>query len=184
MSLKYPQILLIGGNARKSGKTSFICNILNKFSQQPIVAMKVALYTDEKDLQSHYQLADNEHYYEVRNKKGSDENDSSRYVAAGAMEGWFVAAMDNEQSVKKLKKRMDFLLESGRLLIVESNRVRKYLEPSLFLMLNQGSKEDKTGAVSFREMSDMVIEPESDVYNNIENYIDIENNSWVINKEG
>lgn len=183
MSFKYPQLLLIGGNARKSGKTSFICSILNKFNQHPILAMKVALYTDKHDLQSHYQLSDNEFYYEVRDEKGSDENDSSRYVAAGAMEGWFVAAMDEEKSINRLKKRIDLLIESGRLLIIESNRMRKYFEPSLFLMLNKASKEDKAGLVSFREMSDMVIEPESEEYNNIENYIDIEGNSWLLKNE-
>ncbi|MFO8234891.1 MAG: hypothetical protein R6U04_05780 [Bacteroidales bacterium] len=180
MSFKYSQILLIGGNARKAGKTSFIRNILKKFSDvHPITAMKVALYTDSKDLQSHYQLEEHEFYYEVEDIKGSDDNDSSRYVAAGAMEGWFVAAMDDEKSIKKLMKRIDFLLEAGRLLIIESNSIRKYIDPSLFLMINQSSREDKAGAEEFRQMSDLVIDTDSYQYNNIEKYIGIESNKWV-----
>jgi hypothetical protein len=184
MAEKYSNVLLIGGNARKSGKTSFICNILSALGQEhPIVAMKIALYTDIGDLQSHYNLEQGEEYYEIRETEPSGKKDSSRYVEAGAMEGWFIAAMENENSVKKILEQVDFLTETGRLIIMESNRFRKSMEPGLFLMVNQKEKEDKSGAKSFQQMSDLIVEPDSDNFHAVKDYLTIEEKQWILKNE-
>ena len=184
MAIEYPKILMIGGNARKSGKTSFICKILSKFgTDNPIVALKIALYTDKEVLQSHYGLKKDEDFHEVRETSSSGDKDSSRYVSAGAMEGWFIAAMEDETGTEKIRERLDFLIESGRLLIIESNRMRKFIEPGLFLMVNHTEHEDKSGAKAFQQMSDLLVEPDSEEYNEIEKYIAIEEKNWVLKNE-
>ncbi len=184
MADKYSNVLLIGGNARKIGKTSFICNILQALGQEhPIVALKISLYTDISDLQAHYELEPGEEYYEIRETKSSGKKDSSRYVDAGAMEGWFIAAMENENSVKKILEQVDFLTETGRMIVMESNRIRKSIEPGLFIMVNQKEKEDKSGATSFQQMSDMIVEPESDEFHGIKDYLSIEEKEWILKRE-
>jgi hypothetical protein len=181
MCAKYSSVLIIGGNARKSGKTTFVCNVLNHFGKdKPLVALKITLYNDKKILQSHYDLEKEKEYHEIRETKVSGKKDSSRYVEAGAMEGWFIAAMDNESNSEKIMERIDFLLESSRMLIIESNRMRKKMDPGLFIMVNQKEKEDKSGAKAFQQMSDFVVEPDSIEFNEIQKYISIEKDNWVL----
>jgi hypothetical protein len=184
MEKEYSHVLMIGGNARKSGKTTFLCNILKKLGKDnPLVALKVSLYTDIQDLHAHYEMDDDDEFYEVRETTPSGENDSSRYLEAGAMEGWFIAAMENEKTAEKIRERIDFLIDSGRLLIIESNRLRKFLKPGLFIMVNQEKKEDKSGAKAFQQMSDLIVKPDSEEFNDIDKFLGIKDKEWILKED-
>jgi hypothetical protein len=93
MQKKESNILMVGGNARKSGKTSLICRLLEQFGRQyPIIAVKVAIYADKDIFLEHFPLARNKGYLEIKEEDRNNKKDSGKYLAAGALESWFLAA--------------------------------------------------------------------------------------------
>lgn len=181
MHINFSQVLLVGGNSRKSGKTAFICHVIEKFAgNKPLAAFKIALYTALRDLQDHYPLKNHQDFYEVRENEASGDRDSALYIKAGADTGWFIAAMDTKKSAERIFERMNLLIAKGYLLIIESNRLRDYLKPGLFVMVNQKERADKARTKHFQQMSDLIIKSDSEAFKEPQQYISIEGDSWML----
>lgn len=179
MAEKRFNILMIGGNARKSGKTSMICRLLGYYGKNySIAAVKVALYDDWEIFRKHYPEASESGYLEIKENNPEDRKDSGKFLTAGAAESWFIsAASGNEDRV--LQKIMD-IEDQIDWMILESNVMRKYIDPGLFVMVNHSGKEMKASAKELSPFSDLHVSTGSEIFENIESYIGIENDKWNI----
>jgi len=173
------QVLMIGGNARKSGKTTLICRILEAFSRHHrIAAVKAALYDDAGDFARHHPEAGSQGYFEIQEADPSVPKDSGKYLASGAAESWFFAALpDSEQRVvsqiASISRRTD-------LMIVESNTLRKKITPALFVMLHHRDRALKESARELEPLVDYTLETGGDDFEDVRKFLDINANGWFI----
>jgi hypothetical protein len=88
--------------------------------------------------------------------------------------------MDTKTSAERIFERMNLLIAKGYLLIIESNRLRDYLKPGLFVMVNQKERADKARTKHFQQMSDLIIKSDSEAFKEPQQYISIEGDSWML----
>lgn len=173
----FPNVLMIGSDARKAGKTTLITKIIEKFSSAyPVFAVKVALYDDISVFHEHYPEASSKEIFEISEEAPGDK-DSGKYFQAGAKKSMFIAAMDS-QIPNILNKFVQLLMEGG-LMIVESTTLRKYMVPGIFLMVYGENSEMKSSAESVKSLSDWDIQTGSEEFSNIEQYLCVEQDYWV-----
>ena len=131
--LYIPNLLLISGNGRDSGKTTFACGLIRVFSKEmEITGMKISPhfhgYKDQDEL-----IYSDDYTIMTREKDTLSSKDSSRMLRSGAKEVIYVQARKNglQNAVVKLSS----VWESGEPVICESGGLIDYVRPGLFLML-------------------------------------------------
>lgn len=140
MSTQYPNILLVSGNGRNSGKTTLVCSIIENLAKKhTITGIKISPHfhseEDEDDIivkQNGFSI-----YREYNTKNGKD---SSRMLKAGAREVYYIQTDD-----KSLKEAFDYIykkLGQDSLVIIESARLRNVIHPELFLIVNKQERTD------------------------------------------
>lgn len=126
----YANILVIGANQRKTGKSDLIEAIIGHFNRQKPVALKIAAYDDENVLNNHHLGTSN--YLAVKETEASDHKDSKRFLKAGAADSYFIAGME-----ERLKNNLPELLAkyTDRPVIIESNWFPTQFSPGYLLLL-------------------------------------------------
>lgn len=177
----YPRMLMIGGTARKSGKTTLICRLLEAFGQKyRIGAVKVALYDDEGDFARHYPDALPERALVIREKDPALKKDSGKYLASGAAESWFMAALPEKEplvleQIRKVSGRTD-------LMILESNTLRKNIQPGVFVIINKPDRPAKTSARELAHLVDFTLETGDNAFEDVSQFIGVRDGRWMIKK--
>jgi molybdopterin-guanine dinucleotide biosynthesis protein len=173
------QVLMIGGNARKSGKTTLICRILEAFgSYHRIAAVKAALYDDAGDFAQHHPEAGSTGYLEIQEIDSSVAKDSGKYLASGAAESWFFAALPHAE--QRVVDQIVSISQRTDLLIVESNTLRKKITPGLFVMLHHRDRAIKKSAWELQHLVDYTLETGSEEFEAVQNFLGIDKNGWYI----
>jgi hypothetical protein len=174
----FPNMLMIGGNARKSGKTTFICRLLEACgAAYTIGAAKIALYDDEGDFARHHPDALPQRYLAINEQKPGNK-DSGKYLAAGAQESWFLAALPEKEA--EVMEHIRAISLRNDLMVLESNILRKNIEPAFFVMINNPERTTKKSAQELNHLVDYVIYTGSKGFNEPGRYIGIENGRWTI----
>ncbi|MCF8330902.1 MAG: hypothetical protein K9H84_00460 [Bacteroidales bacterium] len=171
----FPNVLVIGANHRKAGKSKLIESIVRHFRHDGIVAVKIAAYDKLEDFKQHYPG-----YGEmilIDEKEGADRKDSKRFLKAGASKSFFIAGME-----RPLMNRIPELLDEykSRPVVVESNWFALKYEPGYLLLLED--KNVKRYKHSFQELikhADSVIPPDT-ITDLTLNYWRFEGNIWKI----
>ncbi len=90
--LKLPQLLLIAGNGRDSGKTTLACLIIQKFSpEHQIIALKISPHK-HRIAAGGKVICDTENLYIAEETNAGTGKDSSRMLQAGASRSFFICA--------------------------------------------------------------------------------------------
>ncbi|MGM0496599.1 MAG: hypothetical protein ACQESJ_01650 [Bacteroidota bacterium] len=172
---EFPNVLLVGSNSRKAGKTSIVSQLIGTYGDKhPVSAIKLAIYDNKEDFNSHYPSVSDDGVFFLKEKEPGD-GDSGKFLAAGAKKSWFVAILQSE-----IHQVIDLLYEiksEGGFAIVESTSLRNYILPGLFIFVHKLSKKDKKKSV--RSLSDMEVETGSDDFKHIDRLICIEQDTWV-----
>ena len=173
------QVLMIGGNARKSGKTTLICRILEAFGRhQRIAAVKAALYDDAVDFARHHPEANPSGYQEIQEVDPSVSKDSGKYLASGAAESWFFAALPDSQ--EQVVRQIASIHQRNDLVIVESNTLRKKFTPGLFVMLHHKDRVVKESAQELQHLVDFALETGSDEFEDVQLFLGVDHDGWFI----
>ncbi|NVO19223.1 MAG: hypothetical protein HXX13_05950 [Bacteroidetes bacterium] len=147
--VNYPNILLIGGNARNSGKTSLACEIIRKFSfDMPIIGLKVTrMKPDEGSFHGAHSMQEDSSFFEETDIEG--KKDTSRMLKAGAKRVFYLCVME-ERLIEAMDK-LNAIIPVGSLLVCESRSLRNYLEPGVFILMmretSHGEGKDMTGFI-------------------------------------
>lgn len=177
----FPRMLMIGGTARKSGKTTLIGRLLEAFgTKYRIGAAKVALYDDEGDFGRHYPDALPRRALVIREEDAALKKDSDKYLGWGAAESWFMAALPDREplvleQIRKISERTD-------LMILESNTLRKNIQPAVFVMINKPDQPAKRSARELAHLVDYTLETGDNAFEDVHQFIGIRNGRWMINK--
>jgi molybdopterin-guanine dinucleotide biosynthesis protein len=144
---KLNNFLLIGAFEKNSGKTTLSERIVKKFADKGIYAVKITIYRTEDE---------REKYSVTEETVLRPEKDTGRLKLAGAEKVFWVRC-SSFSAYDAIEELLTLLPENAPVLC-ESNMARKYLKPSLFLMV----RKDKPGkmketAQSVEKYADAVI---------------------------
>jgi hypothetical protein len=125
--------VVIGGHARKVGKTSVAVGLIRAFRQYPWTAVKIS---------SHWHGAprSGEACVIHEEKSGGDHSDSARYLSAGAARSYWIYVRD-AQLASALPEILP-VLQSSPFVIIESNSILRYIQPDLSIMVLRCDVDD------------------------------------------
>lgn len=130
----YPNILLIAGTGRNSGKTTLALTIIRRFSEQcRLVAVKISPHFHQGT--AGLRLLDQTPHYNIYNEtEVNGVKDSSRMLAAGSEEVFYVEVHDLhlQEAFEALMKRVS----PSSPMLVESPALGSVIQPGLFFIVD------------------------------------------------
>ena len=151
-----PQLLLIAGTGRNTGKTTLACRIIQKFSQaKTIIALKITPHF-HRNIQSGKIIINESDLYIAEETDPTTGKDSSLMLKAGAQQSYF--AMATDEHLGEVIQNIIRLIPSNALLVCESGGLRDWVVPGVFLMMNRKDTEIlKPGTERLKILADCLI---------------------------
>jgi hypothetical protein len=159
------KLVVVGGQARKVGKTSVIAGLIRGLNTLAWTAVKISHHDDDTawqdippadDLPAHLDFL----LSEERDREGN--GDTSLYLAAGARRALWLRARGG--SLARALPDLLEALEGDEHVIVESNSILGFLKPALYLLVLDESRGDfKASARQFLERADAFVTPGPDL---------------------
>ena len=172
-----PNLLLIAGTGRNTGKTTLACSIIKKFSPDfQVIGLKISPHFHGRtDSLKAIVTDDNFNIYEETSK--STGKDSSLMLKAGAIKVFYIEVLD--EYLKTAFEQFMSILPESYLLVCESPALRKYIQPGVFFIVDsERNKNKKKEILEFREKAEMWIDTDNDNIQDIINKIKSINSSW------
>lgn len=135
------KIIVVGGPARRAGKTTLVCALIAALSEFRWTAVKITA-DDHGQPQPLWEETD------ANARKGT-----GRYLAAGAGRAFLLTSTQEEIDLDPLWAQV----EGGANLIFESNRIVATLQPDLTLALLGSGDEAKPSFAPFLERADALL---------------------------
>ena len=135
-------IVVVGGAARKVGKTRAVCQLIEATRAGAWIAVKITSHSHGADLDA--PVVQEEHV-------GGPASDSARYLAAGARRAFYI------------RSRPEHIAEAVRQIpagnwVIESNAVVQVLTPDLMIYVRSAEGERKPSAVDIERRADYRID--------------------------
>ena len=153
----YDKMIIIGGTGRNIGKTHLAEMAIEKLSRQSeVIAVKISnVNPGNKDLHGTHEFVveDNFLIYEENDRWGN--KDSMRFLRAGATRSFFMVTDDAHlpEAFKYLKDK----IKPGCVVVCESNSLRQWIRPDLFIMVDGGKQKGKKNLSQLFEWADAVV---------------------------
>ncbi len=144
-------IVVVGGSTKDIGKTALVCAIISALREFDWTAVKITAhdYTTESVDRTAIRSALREE---------TTENDTSRYLAAGARRSLLITRHGGEFPLKEIERDV----EADRNVIYESNRVIDVMEPDACIALAGGQPEEwKPSFVRLLQKADALVSCQS-----------------------
>ncbi len=156
-------VVVVGGHTRNIGKTGVVAGLIAALPERVWTAVKITQYghgiCSANGEACDCATADHTIAVSEERMRGSG-TDSSRYLAAGASNSFWVRTQQGElhEAMPKVRK----LIESAGNIIIESNSVLRFLRPDLALsVLDPAVQDFKPSALRFLDRVDGLVMPES-----------------------
>jgi molybdopterin-guanine dinucleotide biosynthesis protein len=153
------KLVMIGGHTRNIGKTSVVEGIIQATAELNWTAVKITQFghgvcTGDCETCS---CADNVDQFSITDELDRNTgSDTSRFLVAGARRSLWVRTRQGElyTALPSFKKE----IEDDEFVIVESNSLRRFIKPDVYLQVFDPSKLDfKRSARQFFDLSDAYI---------------------------
>lgn len=140
-------ILCVGGQARKTGKTSVVAGLIRALPEARWTAVKISRHAHSGTTPGHPVIREQLH---------PDATDTGRFLAAGAARAYLIEA--EGEDLAELMSDLRALLGSAENVIVESTSLGAWIRPDLFLMVvDPAVGEWKPAARAQREIVDAYV---------------------------
>jgi len=137
-------VVVVGGQARKVGKTSLMAALIAAMPEKRWTAMKI----------TQHQHGGERPVSVLEESDRQNGTDSGRYLAAGAVRSLWIRASPLEAAMPQIRKEME---QAGNVMI-ESNSILGFLQPDLFLCVLDGRELDfKDSANRYLDRADAVV---------------------------
>jgi hypothetical protein len=153
------KVVVVGGQARKVGKTSVIAGLIRGLNTLAWTAVKISHHggdADSQDAQSTDDLPAHLEFLWSEEKDPKAVRDTSRFLAAGARRALWMRARGG-----RLAEALPGLLaalEGDEHVIVESNSILAFLKPAVFLLvMGESRRELKASARQFLPRADALV---------------------------
>ena len=173
------QLLLIAGTGRNTGKTTFACNILRKFSpNHELIAVKITPHF-HKNIESGKVIIDRADFFIAEETDATNGKDSSQMLQAGARQSFFIMA--NDEHLNTAFQEIKKIIPSGALMVCESGGLRYHLVPGLFIMMSESEPGiSKTTSEKLKLIADRVITFDGEKIDFDLDMIVIKDNQWKL----
>ena len=186
MILSKSNILIIGSTGRHAGKTEFACRIIEKHATlNEIIGVKV-VPVDKNEDSCHRGIegcglcnsltGD----YKIIEEKTTDlYKDTARMLKAGANKVYLLLLDRNylEEGIKAVLR----IIPDNAFIVIESNSIRKVLEPGLFLVIKEVMNNSVKGSCAeVIEFADKIIEFNNANWDFLPDKVLIQNGCWII----
>jgi len=142
--ISVPEMIMIGGNSRNSGKTTMACSCIAKLSDvHEVIGLKVtSIRPGEEDLHGNHEdnFSDNFSIYEEKNPESL--KDTSKMLKAGATHVYYIRAEENFTKQAILHFLSKYV--NKQLIVCESRSLREIISPGLFLIMMKLQVVEKT----------------------------------------
>ncbi len=179
--MKHKNLLIVGGTKRNIGKTTLIERIIKKFSPEyEIIAFKIKTIYPNDDLfhgkdNSALLKTENFRITEEANPKGIE--DTNRMLNAGAKKVYKIKVKSNYigEAFLELEKTTN----KNSLIICESNSLRKYITPALYLFVKELNSDNmKPSAKQMIQFADKIITTDGENHDINLKYLEVINGRW------
>ncbi len=149
----------MGGTGRDTGKTTLVEKLLLKFSlQEPLTAVKVSnIKPENRSFHGHNVERSSVKVLCQKEWRTDGNKDSMRFLKAGAQTSWFIQTED--VFLPETFPKIQAVLEESPWVVCESNSLRNFVKPGLFIMVK--GKSDTFGKKNVRgllQLADVVVE--------------------------
>ena len=150
---------MVGGHTRNIGKTSVVEGIIRAMPELNWTAAKITQFGHGVCSVNGEACgcAVNEHQFSISEEREPNERtDSARFLAAGARRSLWVRTKQGEliTALPAFKKR----IEEDEFVIVESNSLRRFMTPSIYLqVLDTANPDFKASAQQYFDLSDAFV---------------------------
>jgi hypothetical protein len=160
--ISVPEMVMIGGNSRNSGKTTMACSIIRKLSvNHEVIGLKVtSVKPGEEELHGNHNGNHNENFngnFTIFEEKNSESHkDTAKMLQAGATHVYYIRVEQNftEQAILHFL----FSYAKGQLIVCESRSLRRIVNPGLFLiMMRLQVKTEAKDMSDFLGMADKIL---------------------------
>jgi molybdopterin-guanine dinucleotide biosynthesis protein len=149
-------MIIVGGHTRNIGKTSVVEGIIRAMPELGWTAIKITQFGhDVCSVDGELcDCATAEHQFTITSERRADSGtDTSRFLAAGARRSLWVRTRQGELFTAMDSIRSE--IERDHFVIVESNSLRRFLEPDLFIQVVDPSNSDfKLSAQQYFDLAD------------------------------
>ena len=126
-------LLVVGGQARKIGKTSLVTALIAAVPEDGWVAVKITEHAHDEEPYPNTRVLERTDDYVLLEQTAPDETDTGRYLAAGARRAIWLQV--RPERLGGALPAMDRLLASGENFVLESSSVLEFVTPALCLIL-------------------------------------------------
>jgi len=187
--VKKSNYIIIGSTGRNTGKTEFACRLIKQYSpKQKIIGVKVVAINKCEgncprggkgcgvctSLKGDYEI--------FEETKLDPAKDTSRMLIAGAHKVYFLKVDKDflEKGIKALVKT----LPPDAMVVLESNSIRKVIEPGLFLVIkNLNERKVKESCAEVISYANKIIEFDNMSWDFPPERVIVKNNSWFIRQK-
>jgi len=153
----YDKMIIVGGTGRNIGKTHLAEMLIKKLCEQSdVVAVKISnLNPGNRDLHGSHEVVVEDDFliYEEKNRVG--DKDSMRFLKAGAKRSFFIITDDTHLPLAF--DRLMTKIKSNVVMVCESNTLRQWIVPGLFLMVSDAQQEGKKDQERMFAWADAVV---------------------------
>ena len=145
------RLIVVGGHTRSIGKTQLVCDVIRAFPEENWIAGKITQYGHGVCAKNgeNCGCAPDEHSYAISWEKNAESGtDSSRFLAAGAQRSFWLRTKQGflAEGLPLLREALADLHPTNTAepptLILESNSVLQFVQPSLYFAVIDPSRED------------------------------------------
>ncbi|MDQ1410597.1 MAG: hypothetical protein QOJ41_2332 [Acidobacteriaceae bacterium] len=145
------RLIVVGGHTRSIGKTQLVCDIIRAFPEENWIAGKITQYGHGVCAKNgeNCGCAPDEHSYAISwEKNGETGTDSSRFLAAGAQRSFWLRTKQGflAEGLPLLREALTDLQPANAsdppALILESNSILQFVQPSLYFAVIDPSRDD------------------------------------------
>jgi hypothetical protein len=145
------RVIVIGGHTRSIGKTQLVCDVIRAFPEKNWIAGKITQYGHGVCAQNgeNCDCAPDEHGYAISWESSAETGtDSSRFLAAGAQRSFWLRTKQGflAAGLPLLREALSETVRDSTseppTLILESNSVLQFVQPSLYFAVIDSRRED------------------------------------------
>ncbi|HSY30605.1 MAG TPA: hypothetical protein VLA42_01330 [Verrucomicrobiae bacterium] len=145
------RLIVVGGHTRSIGKTQLVCDVIRAFPEENWIAGKITQYGHGVCAKNgeNCSCAPDEHSYAISwEKSATTGTDSSRFLAAGAQCSFWLRTKQGflAEGLPLLREALADLHPTNAseppTLILESNSVLQFVQPSLYFAVIDPSRDD------------------------------------------
>jgi molybdopterin-guanine dinucleotide biosynthesis protein len=161
------KLVMVGGHTRNIGKTSVVAGLIRALPEMRWTAVKITQFGHGvcSVNGAACDCAVTEHQFSITEEREKDSGtDTARFLAAGARRSLWVRTKQGElfTALEPFKQK----IASDAFVIVESNSLRRFIKPTLYLQVIDPTNADfKASAQQFFDLADaylFVTQPDND----------------------